>query len=43
VPLYARGRGAETLGQAAGGRDPFYGPYLHQTDVFRVMRKMVAP
>lgn len=43
VPLYARGRGAEGLKQYATRRDPFYGPYLHQSDVFRAMRSVVSP
>jgi alkaline phosphatase len=38
VPLFARGPGADRLAGLAGGEDPVRGPYLDQTDVFRVMQ-----
>jgi len=43
VPLFARGPQAETLTTRAGGTDPFYGPYVDQTDVFEVMKAAFAP
>jgi alkaline phosphatase len=36
VPVFVRGPGAEAL--SAGGQDPFYGPYVDQSDLFRLMR-----
>jgi alkaline phosphatase len=43
VPLYARGAGAERFGSLAVSEDPFYGRYVDQTDVFRVMKAVLAP
>jgi len=43
VPLYARGVGAERFSSLAGSEDPFYGRYVDQTDVFRVLKAALAP
>jgi alkaline phosphatase len=37
VPLFARGRGAELFARLVDGQDPMYGPYVDNTDVFKVM------
>ncbi|MCP3981022.1 MAG: alkaline phosphatase [bacterium] len=41
VPVYARGAGAESLLELASGDDPFYGPYVHQTDIYTVLRAAI--
>jgi alkaline phosphatase len=43
VPLYAKGAGADLFARHAVGSDPMRGPYLDNTDVFRVMNAVVAP
>lgn len=43
VPVYARGVGAPMLASRAGGDDPFYGRYLDQTEIFQVIRAVLAP
>ena len=42
VPLFARGVGAEKFTSLARSEDPFYGAYADQTDVFRVIRSVLA-
>lgn len=42
VPVFARGRGAAGLVDAAVSRDPFYGPYLDQVDIHAVLRAALA-
>lgn len=42
VPLYARGAGAESIGLPASGRDPVRGAYIQNTDVFRIVKNMLA-
>jgi len=37
VPLYAKGAGSEKFAQCVKGIDPVRGPYIDNTDVFRVM------
>ncbi len=43
VPLYARGAGAEAFLSCIGGKDPVYGPYVDNTDIFRVIRDALVP
>ncbi len=38
VPLFARGPGAARLQTRVRGQDPVQGAYIHQTDIFLVMR-----
>jgi len=42
VPLHARGAGAESIGLLASGRDPVRGAYIQNTDVFRIVKTMLA-
>jgi alkaline phosphatase len=37
VPLFAKGRGAELFDGLVQGKDPMRGPYVDDTDVFKVM------
>jgi len=37
VPLYAKGPGSELFATLVDGKDPVYGPYVDDTDVFTVM------
>ena len=37
VPLFAKGSGSELFAQYATGLDPVRGPYIDNTDIFRVM------
>jgi alkaline phosphatase len=43
VPVYARGAGSEQLPTRATSADPYYGPYLHQADIFEVLKTALAP
>ena len=43
VPLYAKGPGAEGFAKRVRGRDPKYGPYVDNTDVFTVLRAALVP
>jgi alkaline phosphatase len=43
VPLYAKGAGAALFANLALRLDPVRGPYLDNTDVFRVMNALVVP
>lgn len=43
VPLYARGVAAERFDSLAASEDPFYGRYVDQTDVFRVLKSALEP
>jgi alkaline phosphatase len=43
VPLYARGAGAELFAEYAVGNDLVRGPYLDNTDVFKVMNEVIPP
>lgn len=42
VPLYGRGAGSASLGFPTSGRDPVRGPYIQNTDIFRVAKSMLA-
>jgi alkaline phosphatase len=42
VPLYARGAGSASLAARASGRDPVRGAYLQNTDIFRIVKSMLA-
>ncbi len=42
VPLFARGTGAGLFKRYARRKDPIHGKYLDQTDIFRVMRKVLV-
>ncbi len=42
VPLYAKGPGAGLFEDIARRRDPVYGPFVDNTDIFRVMRQMLG-
>jgi alkaline phosphatase len=41
VPLFARGAGAELFSTRADREDPFYGPYIDQTDVYSVIAALL--
>jgi len=43
VPLYAVGAGAARFRDHVRGRDPKYGPFVDNTDVFKVMRASLPP
>lgn len=42
VPLYVRGAGSASLGFPTSGRDPVRGPYIQNTDIFRIVKSMLA-
>jgi alkaline phosphatase len=43
VPLYARGVGADSLESMAVAEDPYYGRYVGQTDIFRIIKAVLPP
>ena len=43
VRLFARGVGVAGLVEAADRKDPFRGPYLHQTEIFEVLAGVLEP
>ena len=43
IPVFARGAGADRLPALAVHEDPFRGPYVDQTDLFRVMLRALEP
>jgi alkaline phosphatase len=42
VPLWAKGAGARTVNSLATGSDPVRGPYVDNTDIFRVMYRAIT-
>lgn len=41
IPVYVKGAGAELVAQYATGNDPVRGPYLDNTDLFKVMDAVI--
>jgi len=38
VPVFARGPGSGSLAEQTRGDDPFYGPYIDQTDIYTLIK-----
>lgn len=43
VPISAKGVGSELLKEFSTGQDPVRGPYLQNTDVFRIISRVIEP
>jgi alkaline phosphatase len=43
IPVFVRGPGAATLKAAVKGTDPVRGPYVDNTDIFRLMKSAIEP
>jgi len=41
VPVFARGPGSGSLAEHTRGDDPFYGPYIDQTDIYTLIKAVL--